>query len=160
MLCRLFDASELSDHWPWAVDQVNHTLTRRAGTVRGFHFQYAPHAEPKLVMCLRGSIVDVAVDLRVQAARVGALHAQELSAENGLMMLIPPGCAHGFQTLTDDVELLYVHGHPYWPSAEGGIHHADPDIGFTWPLPVTQISDRDAQLPTLAQLQSHGFNQT
>lgn len=131
------------------IAQINHTVTRRAGTVRGLHFQRAPHLEAKLVSCLSGAILDVAVDLRDGSPTFGRHVAAELSAENTRALLIPEGCAHGFQTLTDDCHLLYLHSAPHAPEAEGGIHHASPALGIGWPLPPVAVSARDAALPML-----------
>jgi dTDP-4-dehydrorhamnose 3,5-epimerase len=131
------------------VAQINHTGTRKKGTVRGMHFQYPPHAELKLVSCLRGHIWDVAVDLRAGSPTFLKWHAEELSAENGRAMLIPEGCAHGFQTLTNDVEMLYVHSAPYVTESEGGVRATDPLLAISWPMPIAEISERDANHPLL-----------
>jgi dTDP-4-dehydrorhamnose 3,5-epimerase len=123
--------------------QVNLTRTSQRGTVRGMHFQHAPAAEIKLVRCLRGRVFDVAVDLRAGSATFGRWHAVELSDDNDLQLLIPQGFAHGFQTLTDDVELLYQHSADYDPACEDGVRHDDPALAIAWPLPVTVLSERD-----------------
>lgn len=144
-LSRLFCAEELAAAgWTWPVAQINHTHTARAGTVRGMHYQRPPHAEAKLVTCLRGRVWDVAVDLRTGSPTFLHWCARELSAENLTALLIPPGCAHGFQALTDDVELLYLHSAAYAPEAEGGLRPTDPQLGIAWPLPVAGLSARDA----------------
>ena len=144
-LARLFCTEELAaGGWPGPVAQINHTLTERRGTVRGMHFQRPPHAEYKLVSCLRGSICDVAVDLRRGSPTFGRWHAATLSAENGLALLIPAGFAHGFQALEDGVELLYCHSAAYAAAAEGGLHPQDPTLAIAWPLPITELSVRDA----------------
>jgi len=148
---RLFCADELAAAgWTWPIAQINHSYTAQAGTVRGMHYQHPPHAEAKLVSCLRGRVWDVAVDLRPGSPTFLQWCAQELSAENGAALLIPPACAHGFQTLSDDVELLYVHSAPYVPLADAGLNPQDPQLGLSWPLPVGIISDKDAQRPFLA----------
>jgi len=150
-LSRLFCADELAAAgWTWPIAQINHSYTAKAGTVRGMHYQHLPHAEAKLVTCLRGRVWDVAVDLRAGSPTFLQWCAQELSAENGAALLIPPGCAHGFQTLSEDVELLYVHSAPYAPSADAGLNPQDPRLGIRWLLPVGTISDKDAQRPLLA----------
>ena len=125
------------------IMQINHSRTRQQGTVRGLHFQYSPHAETKLITCLRGAVFDVAVDIRMGSPTFLTWVGMELSAENNEMILIPEGCAHGFQTLSDGSELLYVHTAPYAPESEGGLHYADPRLAITWPLPLTDISPRD-----------------
>jgi dTDP-4-dehydrorhamnose 3,5-epimerase len=143
-LSRLFCADELHDAgWTQPVRQINHTRTLRRGCVRGMHFQRAPHAEAKLVSCLRGAVRDVAVDLRSGSPTFLQWHAATLSAENGWALLIPEGFAHGFQTLTDDVEMLYCHSMPYCASAEGGLHPMDERVAIAWPLPIAELSARD-----------------
>jgi dTDP-4-dehydrorhamnose 3,5-epimerase len=149
---RLFCAETLAKAgWIGAVVQMNHSLTQAQGTVRGMHFQHAPHAEFKLVSCLRGRVFDVAVDLRPQSSTYLQWHAAELSADNGCAMLIPPGFAHGFQTLTAGVELIYAHSSAHCPDAEGGIHALDSKLHIAWPLPVQHLSMRDQHLTHVAQ---------
>lgn len=125
------------------VVQVNHSLTRRVGAVRGMHYQHPPHAEMKMVRCLKGRVWDVAVDLRKDSPSFLNWHAVELSAGNDLMMIIPEGCAHGFQVLEADSELLYLHTAAYAPTSEGGVRFDDPKLGITWPLDVGDVSKRD-----------------
>lgn len=145
-LSRLFCAEELSGAgWVGPIAQINHTVTTRAGTVRGMHFQRPPHAEIKLVSCLRGEVLDVAVDLRTGSPTFLQWHAVRLSAENNLALLIPHGFAHGFQSLTDNVELLYCHSAAYAATAESGLNPMDERLAIAWPLPVTEMSVRDAQ---------------
>ena len=129
------------------IIQINHSCTTQRGAVRGLHFQHAPHAEMKLVRCLRGKVWDVAVDLRLDSPTFLQWFATELTPANARMMIIPEGCAHGFQSLEPDSELLYLHTAAYSPMAEGGIHHADARLKIAWPLPVTDLSQRDRQLP-------------
>jgi len=126
------------------IVQINHSCTAVAGAVRGLHFQHAPHAEMKLVGCLKGKVWDVAVDLRPQSPSYKRWFAQELSPQNAHMMVIPEGFAHGFQVLEAGSELLYLHTAFYKPESEGGLRHDDPDLGIAWPLPVTDISTRDS----------------
>jgi dTDP-4-dehydrorhamnose 3,5-epimerase len=142
---RIFCVEELQDFCgPRNIVQINHTLTQTKGTVRGMHFQFAPHAEIKLVSCLRGSVFDVAVDLRKGSPTFLKWHAELLCADNHKTLLIPEGFAHGFQTLTHDCEMLYLHTAAYAPSAEGGLNPQDAKLSITWPLPITKISQRDA----------------
>lgn len=149
-LTRIFCADELrACGWLDPVAQINHTLTLQAGTVRGMHFQHPPHADAKLVSCLRGEVWDVALDLRAGSPTFLQWHAQRLSADNGFALLIPMGFAHGFQALTDNVEMLYCHSHPHAPGAEGGLHALDPRLAIPWPLPVIGLSPRDAAHPRL-----------
>ena len=144
-LARLFCAHELAAAgWTRPVAQLNHTLTQHRGTVRGLHFQQAPHAEMKLVSCVRGEVWDVAVDLRAGSPTFLSWHAERLSVDNGAALLIPPGFAHGFQALTDNVEMLYCHSHPHAPGAEGGVHPLETRLAIRWPLPVAGLSARDA----------------
>ena len=145
-LSRLFCADELAAAgWHKPIAQINQTLTQKQGTIRGLHFQNAPYAEMKLVTCLRGAIWDVAVDLRVASPTFLQWHAEELSAANHRAMLIPEGFAHGFQTLCDDCELIYLHSRAYTPRAEAGLNPKDPMLTITWPLAITELSARDAQ---------------
>ena len=129
--------------------QVNHSITAHRGTLRGLHFQRAPALEAKLVRCLRGRVFDVIVDLRAGSKTFARWHAVELSENNQRQVLIPPGCAHGFQTLTDDCELLYQHSARYTSVLEGGVAHDDPRLGIAWPLPVAELSARDRALPRI-----------
>lgn len=145
-LSRLFCAEELAAAgWYKPIAQINHTYTAKQGTVRGMHFQRPPHAEMKLVYCIRGQVWDVAIDLRVGSPTYLHWHAEPLSAENGCALLIPEGFAHGFQALTNDVELLYCHSAAYAAKAEGGLHPNDPRLGIAWPLAITELSERDAR---------------
>lgn len=126
-----------------SIAQVNHTLTRTKGAVRGLHFQFPPHAETKFVSCLNGEILDVAVDLRRNSPTFLKWHGVVLSGKNRQSLLIPEGFAHGFQALTQDCELLYFHTASYSPQAEGALNVADPQLGIEWPLAITELSDRD-----------------
>ncbi len=147
---RLFCANELSAVGvDTSVAQVNHSFTRQVGTVRGLHFQHPPHCEVKFVSCLRGEVFDVAVDLRRGSPTFLKWHAERLSETNRRSLFIPRGFAHGFQTLSDDCELLYLHSAPYAAGAEGGVSPNDPALGIHWPLPFTHISHRDATHPAL-----------
>lgn len=149
---RLFCADELKQvGWPWPVAQMNRTLTVRKGAVRGMHFQRPPHEEAKLVTCLKGEVLDVAIDLRSGSPTRWQWHGVRLSDENALSLLIPPGFAHGFQTLTDNVEMLYVHSAPYMAEAERGIRADDPAIGIEWPLEIAERSERDRKHPLLRE---------
>lgn len=149
-LSRLFCADELAAAgWERPIAQINHTFTGRRGAVRGLHYQRPPHAEMKLVNCLRGEVWDVAVDLRAGSPTFLRWHAERLSAENACALLIPEGFAHGFQALSDDVELLYCHSAAYVADAEAGLHPADSALEIAWPLPVAELSARDSQHPLL-----------
>lgn len=132
------------------IVQINHTLTRIKGAVRGMHFQSPPHAETKVVSCLHGEVFDVAVDLRKNSPTFLQWHGAVLSAENQRSLLIPEGFAHGFQALTDDCELIYLHTAAYQPAAEGAVHANDPRLAIAWPLDITEMSARDCAHPLLA----------
>ncbi len=129
------------------IVQVNRSLTKLEGSIRGLHFQRPPKAEMKIVTCLKGAIYDVAVDLRPNSPTFLAWHGEILSSENHRSLVIPEGCAHGFQTLVPDSELLYYHTESYAPGFEGGIDALDPTIGISWPLSTGLRSDRDKNLP-------------
>jgi dTDP-4-dehydrorhamnose 3,5-epimerase len=147
---RLYCAAQFGSRgWMPSVAQINHSHTRARGTVRGLHFQYPPHAEDKLVSCLRGEVFDVAVDLRRGSPTFLKWHGELLSAGNGRALLVPQGFAHGFQTLSDECELVYLHSQPYVQQAEGALHVHEPRLGIAWPLPVTELSARDASHPYL-----------
>ena len=150
-LSRLFCADELRETgWQLPIAQINHTLTRRPGAVRGLHFQHPPYAEFKLVSCIRGKVWDLALDLRRGSPTFLQWYAEILSPENGRALLIPEGFAHGFQTLDADCELIYFHSCAYNPGSEGAIHPKDPRVGVAWPREITEISDRDQGHPLLA----------
>ncbi|HAR52615.1 dTDP-4-dehydrorhamnose 3,5-epimerase [Roseovarius nubinhibens] len=144
-----FAALGLATRWV----QVNTSYSADKGTLRGFHFQRPPQAEAKLIRCLKGAIHDVIVDLRSGSPSFGQHVALQLDDRTRAMIYVPPGCAHGFQTLTKDCELLYFHSATYDPTHEGGLHHADPALDIQWPLPITQVSDRDQRFPYLQDLQ-------
>ncbi|WP_417251467.1 dTDP-4-dehydrorhamnose 3,5-epimerase family protein [Castellaniella sp.] len=150
-LSRLFCAEELAHAgWRKPIAQINHTWTRTQGTVRGMHFQHPPHAEMKLVTCLRGAVWDVGLDLRADSPTFLKWRAVELSVGNGRALLIPEGFAHGFQALTDDCELLYLHTAPYVAQAEAGFLASDPALEIEWPLSITQQSERDQRHPKVS----------
>jgi len=134
------------------VSQCNTSANRRAGTLRGMHYQAAPHGEAKLVRCTRGAIFDVAVDLRPSSSTYLRWAAAELTADNRQAFFIPAGCAHGFQTLADDSEVLYQMSTPFVPGAGRGVRWNDPAFGITWPEPPPlgrTISERDRVYPDL-----------
>ena len=125
------------------ITQINQTFTRKKGAVRGLHFQYSPYTESKLVSCLKGRIFDVAVDVRHGSPTFLDWHGEILSAENRKSLLIPEGYAHGFQALSEDCELIYLHTAFYHPEAEGALNVADPGLNIAWPLPISDLSARD-----------------
>jgi dTDP-4-dehydrorhamnose 3,5-epimerase len=141
-----FERNGLESH----VEQANLSTSVEAGTLRGLHYQLPPAAETKLVRCVRGALFDVAVDIRPGSATFGAWFGLELTEDNGTALMIPRGCAHGFQTLAPATTALYQVSAAYDPSRERGINHSDPALGIRWPLEVSSLSPRDRQLPNLA----------
>jgi dTDP-4-dehydrorhamnose 3,5-epimerase len=131
------------------VAQCNASQNAGRDTLRGMHYQAEPHGESKLVRCVRGAIFDVAVDLRRDSPTLGAWHGAELTAHNGCALYIPAGLAHGFQTLTDDCEVLYQMGHAYVPSAARGVRFDDRAFGIAWPAPRGErvVSAQDLAYP-------------
>jgi dTDP-4-dehydrorhamnose 3,5-epimerase len=148
---RLYCSEELSAETgePFTAVQINRSWTQTRGAVRGLHFQRPPHGEIKLVSCLRGDAFDVAVDLRRGSPTFLRWFGTRLSAENRVSLWIPKGFAHGFQVLDGPCELLYLHGAAYAPSAEAGIHVAEPRVAIRWPLPIGDLSPRDAAFAPL-----------
>ena len=147
-LSRLFCNKELAlAGWSKPVAQINQTLTIGKGTVRGMHFQLPPHTERKMVSCLKGEVCDVAVDIRSGSPTFLRWYGVNLSAENCLSFIIPEGFAHGFQTLSNDVELLYFHSAAYDADSERGLNPEDPRLAIDWPVPITRISARDHAHP-------------
>jgi len=150
LFSRFFCAEEFGQAgFTQPIAQINHTLTHKKGTVRGLHFQLPPYAEAKVVSCINGSIFDVAVDLRKGSPTFLHWHGEVLSAESQRSLLIPPGFAHGFQTLTEECELIYLHSVPFAPDAEGALNVADPKLAITWPLPLAELSERDRTHPMI-----------
>ncbi|MGB3705903.1 MAG: dTDP-4-dehydrorhamnose 3,5-epimerase family protein [Castellaniella sp.] len=125
--------------------QMNFSKSNLAGTIRGMHFQYMPNAETKVVTCMSGSVFDVAVDLRYNSPTFLQWFGVTLSSARQNSLIIPPGVAHGFQSLVDQAEILYIVTSTYSSSLEGGLHPLDPGIGIHWPLPPAEISERDMQ---------------
>lgn len=129
--------------------QANISKNIYAGTVRGMHFQHVPHAEVKLVSCISGSIYDVVVDIRKHSATYLKWFGAELSANNGLMMYVPHGFAHGYQVLEDGAVVHYLVSNFYTPNAEEGLRYNDPVIGIQWPLPASHVSAKDSDWPLI-----------
>lgn len=139
---------------PGPFVQDNHSRSADRGTIRGLHFQSKPHAQGKLVRCVMGRILDVAVDIRKDSPRFGKAMSVELTAEGGEQLFIPRGFAHGFCTLEDDTEVVYKTDAYYAPDHDCGIAHDDPAIGIDWPIPPSAriLSDKDQKLPRLAEI--------
>jgi dTDP-4-dehydrorhamnose 3,5-epimerase len=145
---RSWCAREFADHGlSSAIAQVNAQFSPRAGTLRGLHYQEAPHAEVKIVRCTRGAIFDVIVDLRPGSPACGQWMGRELTAEEGAMLYAPEGCAHGYLTLADDTEVTYFTSAFYAPECARGVRFDDPAFGIEWPAPVRVVSDQDRQWP-------------
>jgi len=138
------------------IEQINYSMTVKKATVRGMHFQCPPKAEDKMVRCLRGQIFDVMVDLRKESPTFGQWQSLVLDADRMNMVYIPRGFAHGFQTLADDCELLYLHTESYSPDHEGGVRYDSPALAIKWPLPAMDVSERDLNLPVFDNC-SHGI---
>ncbi|MEL0436986.1 dTDP-4-dehydrorhamnose 3,5-epimerase family protein [Phycobacter sp. K97] len=151
---RLTCAETLADaglNTNWVQTNLSRTKTR--GTVRGMHYQTEPFAEIKLLTCLSGRIFDVLVDLRPTSSTYGQWTGVELDGAAADTLYIPAGFAHGFQTLSDDVTLHYSHSAAFHPDHQAGVSYCDPQIGIRWPLRVTEVSERDANLPQLTTLE-------
>jgi len=149
---RLFCAEEFRAHGlDPHIEQINTGFSHRAGTVRGMHYQRAPDQDCKFVKCLRGAIVDVCLDLRPASPTYRQHVAVELSDANRHMLFLPAGCAHGFQTLAGETEILYTTNVPYSPASAVGVRHDDPAFAINWPLPITDISDADRSWPDFAR---------
>jgi dTDP-4-dehydrorhamnose 3,5-epimerase len=129
--------------------QANISTNLKAGTVRGLHFQRDPHAEAKLVQCVKGSIYDVVVDMRKESATYLRWTGAELSDANGMMIYVPAGFAHGYQTLLDKTNVLYLVSEYYTPESESGLRYSDPKLAIEWPHAVSEISEKDGRWPLL-----------
>ncbi len=148
---RTWCAASFSEHGiDFVPVQGNSSLTRRRGTVRGMHFQRAPKADAKIVRCTMGRIHDVIVDVRPTSPTRGQVFVNELTPSSATMLYIPPGFAHGFQTLEDDAVVEYLMGVEYVEDLSDGFRYDDPVIGIAWPEPVSVLSEKDAALPLLA----------
>ena len=131
------------------IVQMNHTCTIQKGSIRGIDFQKPPHTETKIVTCIKGEVWDVAVDIRQNSATFLQWHAERLTVDNKKSLYISEGFAHGFQTLTDDCELLYLHTAAYQADAEGGLNPLDSRLSIDWPLVATELSQRDKNHPLI-----------
>jgi dTDP-4-dehydrorhamnose 3,5-epimerase len=149
-LSRLFCEQELSAAgWLLPIAQINNTFTARRGTVRGMHYQTPPKSEMKLVTCIKGVVWDVAIDLRFGSPTFLNWHAEILSEDNDRTLIIPAGFAHGFQTLSDKVNLLYCHSAPYTPNAEAALNAKDSRLAINWPEVITEMSNKDESHPLI-----------
>lgn len=151
---RTFCQNEFEEHGlEPVIAQANLAFNKRRGTLRGMHFQYPPAAETKLVRCTRGAILDIIVDLRPESPTYLEHVSVELSADNGVALYVPKRFAHGYQVLEDATETSYQVGEFYTPEAEGGLRYDDPALGLSWPLPVTEISEKDGAWALLADVE-------
>ena len=130
--------------------QINWSHTKGRGSLRGLHYQKPPAAEAKLIRCLRGRVYDVAVDVRADSPTFLRWHAVELAEDNNRAFFLPEGFAHGFQALTDEAQLLYMHTASWTPDCEAGLRYFFPLLAIAWPLPVAQVSARDQSHPLIA----------
>ena len=147
---RLFCAQELAEYgFKESITQINRSVTKKQGMIRGMHLQTSPYEETKLITCTRGKVFDVAVDLRANSESYGVCHGVVLSADQAFSYLIPKGCAHGFQALEDDCELIYLHDQYYQAQSERGINPLDTELGISWPSDNILLSPRDQALPSL-----------
>ena len=135
------------------IKQINRSMTKKKGTVRGLHFQYSPYSEIKIISCIKGKVWDVAVDLRKGSPTFLNYHAELLTEDNHKSYLIPEGFAHGFQSITPNCELLYLHTENYNKNFEGAVNATDPIINIQWPHPIKERSERDKKQPML----NHSF---
>ena len=151
-LTRAFCQREFAEHGiDFQVRQANRNFSELAGTLRGFHAQFPPHAEQKLLRCVQGSLVDVIVDLRPESATFLKSLKVKLTAENQQTLLIPERCCHALQTLSNSTEALYLVSSFYAPEAEYGLRWDDPQLNITWPLPISGISLKDSSWPMLSE---------
>jgi dTDP-4-dehydrorhamnose 3,5-epimerase len=151
---RAFCQHEFEEHGlKPVIVQANVAFNRRRGTIRGMHFQFPPAAETKLVRCTRGAILDIIVDLRPESATYLDHVSVELTADNGRALYVPERFAHGYQVLEDGTETSYQVGEFYAPEAEGGLRYDDPLLALSWPLPLTEISDKDRAWKSLAEVE-------
>ena len=140
------------------IKQINMSHTLSVGAVRGMHLQTGHSTEAKLVRCIRGRVWDVGLDLREKSSNYGQWHGAELTPNNGQAMFIPEGCAHGFQALEANTELLYIHSGEWVKTAESGVRYDSPWFNIDWPLPVTELSERDKMLPENLCIQPRELN--
>lgn len=144
---RMYCLESFNEIFPNGINQINRTHTKKSGTVRGLHYQLPPSSEYKIVNCIRGEVYDVVLDLREMSNTFGQWQSVKLSADKNNFLVIPAGMAHGFQTLTDNVEIIYFHDAAYNSKLERGVNFFDPKLGIRFPLSVKSISERDQAFP-------------
>ena len=131
------------------IVQINHSVTRQKGAIRGLHYQLPPACETKIIRCVQGKVFDVMVDIRKKSSTYLKWYGVELSKDNMRMVFIPEGFAHGFQTLSDNTELVYHHSASYSPESERGLRFDDPVLAIHWPMSVRAISSKDQSYPLI-----------
>ena len=147
---RWFDSKELEEIMGHQqIVNVNYSKTTHKGSIRGMHYQNPPFTESKLVRCIHGRIIDTIVDIRINSSTFLEHYSIELSDDNMKMLYVPKGFAHGFQSLEDGVELMYLVTNFYSPESESGLNPLDPSLSIKWPLPITEMSDKDKKRPFL-----------
>lgn len=147
---RLICTSEIKAWGNRPIKQINRSVTKLKGVIRGLHLQKEPYSECKLITCLKGRVMDIAVDLRLGSPTYGKSFSIELNNKNGISLLVPEGCAHGFQSLTNNVEMLYIHSESYSAQHEDGINSLDETLCLNWPLACRERSERDKSLKAFA----------
>lgn len=150
---RMYCLESFNAIFPNGINQINRTCTKKSGTIRGLHYQLPPASEYKIVNCIRGEIYDVVLDVRMTSIHFGQWEAVKLSASKNNLLVIPAGFAHGFQTLSDNVEIIYFHDKAYNSELERGINFRDPHLGIEFPLPVQNVSKRDQSFPILNDIE-------
>jgi len=148
---RLICTSDIKAWENRPIKQINRSVTKLKGVIRGLHLQKEPYSECKLITCLNGRVMDIAVDLRIGSPTYGKSFSIELNSKNGISLLVPEGCAHGFQSLTNNVEMLYIHSESYSAQHEDGINSLDETLCLNWPLACTERSERDKSLRAFTQ---------
>lgn len=133
------------------IVQINYSKNNDIGTIRGLHFQLPPKSEKKFITCIQGRVFDVIVDVRRGSPTFLKWEGREISSDNNKLIVIPKGCAHGFQVMEENSELLYFHTEYYDPAYEGAISARDPRIAINWPLPIGKMSDRDRNHPFISE---------
>ena len=146
----IVDEIELSN---FPICQVNISTNTLAGTIRGLHYQVEPFLEAKLISCVKGSVMDVLLDMRPTSETYGKYASYRLTPGSG-SLLVPPLVAHGFQALEDETTLLYLHSNDYSPDYSQGVNPLDPGIGISWPLPISSISELDRDLPSFSEVKN------
>jgi len=155
---RIYCEDELHEaHISLKISQINHSFSKLKGTIRGMHFQITPYSDAKLITCTQGSIFDVAIDIRKNSPTYLQWFGAYLNGDDNKSIFIPKGFAHGFQTLSDNVHLIYLHSDPYHESAQGGISPFDPLINISWPLSTNNISNRDKNFPFIKNIKGLNY---